>query len=222
MDSVRHAQFMCHADAQRLGSIDAFARNPVAAERARTHGADEQRREPHRRHPDPHLGNGEECALGRQHDVAAGRNGGAAADGAAMDHDDGRLGQAAGTTISVTIGSPAKSTVSIIEPRLVVRRVTKYELPMSSATSAPSCATAPPSPPDHQAMLPARPRRAQPRARAISDLPQYKNYTVGQADRQLAVSVPQLAVLTRSRPERPTSAASPAGRKKSAENWSPK
>src|SRR5262249_42319438 len=92
-----------------------------------------------------------------------------------------------------------------------------------SATSAASCATATPSATAQQAMVPARmARRAQPRARAISDLPQYKNYTVGQADRQLAVSVPQLAVLSRSHPERPTSAASPAGRKKSAENWSPK
>ena len=150
----------------------ALMRSPEAAELAQTHGADEQRREPHRRHPDPHLGNGEECALGRQHDVAAGRNGGAAADGAAMDHDDGRLGQAAGTTISVTIGSPAKSTVSIIEPRLVVQRVTKYEIPMSSATPAASCATATPSATAQQAMVPARmARRAQPRARAISDLP---------------------------------------------------
>src|SRR5215470_13029879 len=46
------------------------------------------------------------------------------------------LASGPGTAISVTIGWPAKSNVSITEPELVVRRVNRYELPRLAVTSA--------------------------------------------------------------------------------------
>jgi hypothetical protein len=61
-----------------------------------------------------------------------------------------------GTAISVTIAWPAKSNVSMTEPKLVVRRASWYELPTSSVTSAPSCATAIPSATAQQMIAPAK------------------------------------------------------------------
>ena len=74
------ADLVHDADAQRLRGRDALAGQAVAAEVAVAHGANEERRDAERRHPNPHLGDREERSLGRERHVAARRKRGAAAD----------------------------------------------------------------------------------------------------------------------------------------------
>jgi hypothetical protein len=57
------------------------------------HGAYKKRHDPERRHPDPHFRDGKESSIGCERNVAAGDEGRAAADGAALHRRDRRLRQ---------------------------------------------------------------------------------------------------------------------------------
>ena len=87
------ADLMHEPEPQRFGGRDALAREAVAAEAAMAHGADEERHHAERRHADAHFRDREERRFGRDHDVAAGGEAGAAADRAAVHDRDRRLRQ---------------------------------------------------------------------------------------------------------------------------------
>src|SRR5262245_48434209 len=84
---------MHQPEPQRFRGRDALARKPVTAKRPVPHSANEERHDAEWRHADAHFGNREERRFGRDRNIAAGDEAGAAADSAALHDSHRRLWQ---------------------------------------------------------------------------------------------------------------------------------
>ena len=109
---AQRSQTWCTRPSRSASAADPFAGKPVAAEAAMPHGADEERHHAERRHADTDLRNREERRFGRDRDVAAGGETGAAADRAAVHDSDRWLRQVSSAT------STSRSEVWRRRPRL--------------------------------------------------------------------------------------------------------
>src|SRR6185369_13235353 len=84
LEACSVADLVHEPEPQRFRRHDALAREPIAAEGAMPHGANEERHHAEWRHADANLWYREERRVGRDRDVAAGDKAGTAADRTAM------------------------------------------------------------------------------------------------------------------------------------------